>query len=119
MRTSVLFLLMLTFVWSCGSAPRRTQSRFGSEPTVKVTVENQNLLDMTVYVLSESHRERLGLVPSLNASVFYIPQRPVAGAASIQLLADPIGSTDTPVSQRFSVSSGEEIEMVITNTRSQ
>ncbi|MFQ6113608.1 MAG: hypothetical protein ACE5NG_05900 [bacterium] len=113
MRTSALVLIVVVFLCSCGSHTRQA----GKRPEVKTTlrVENQNLLDMTIYILRGTQRIRLGLVNSFTTRVFVIPENLVPLYTSLRLLADPVGARETPVSQELFFSPGEEVEMVISN----
>ncbi len=78
-----------------------------------VLVQNQALLDMTVYILRGSERIRLGTATGLRDTRFTIPQGIVFGATSLRFLADPIGSNRTPVSEEITVQEGEEIVLRI------
>lgn len=101
----------LAFVSACGS------SRSGSQATIRsetfVEVDNQALLDMTIYVVRGGQRVRLGMATGLSRSRFTIPSGIVFGSTSLRFLADPVGSTATPVSEEISVSEGETVVLRI------
>lgn len=113
MRPAAIILIALFVLSSCSPVTRQAGEQ--AEPTTRVRVENQRLLDMTIYILYDSQRVRLGTVPSLNTRVFVIPERLLTGVSSIRFLADPIGSRQAPVTQELTVFPGEEIELLITN----
>ena len=77
-----------------------------------VRVENRGLPDMTIYVVNQSQRIRLGIAPGLNVTTLRIPRDLVRGG-SVRFLADPVGSDRAPVSDEISVFPGDEIVLVI------
>jgi hypothetical protein len=88
-----------------------------NEPVVQdgttVTVENQNFLDMNVYVLDGAQRIRLGTVPGVSMRTLSIPERLVFGVSSLRFQVDPIGSAQAPVSQEITVRAGMALRLVI------
>lgn len=85
----------------------------GSRTTIRV--ENQNFLDMTVYVFRGSQRVRLGTVSGVSSRVFTIPQNLVFGATPLRFQADPVGSRSTAMSHEISVRPGDQVTMTIPN----
>jgi hypothetical protein len=84
-----------------------------SERTV-VRVENQGFSDMTIYVLrSGTQRIRLGLANGNRTTVFEIPRYLVSFPTSLRFVADPIGSSRTPVSDEIAVNPGDEVVLTI------
>jgi hypothetical protein len=77
-----------------------------------VRVENRAFTDMTIYIVHQSQRVRLGTVSALTTTTFPIPRQFVSGA-SVRFVADPLGSSRAPVSEEISVSPGDEIVLVI------
>ena len=86
--------------------------RVEPEPTT-VLVQNRNFSDMTIYVLRGGQRIRLGLANGNRATRFTIPSNLIFGIATLQFLADPVGSSRTPVSQEIRVTEGDEITLTI------
>jgi hypothetical protein len=76
-------------------------------------VDNQDVMDMNVYVIRSEQRVRLGTVPGLSQRVLKIPPALLGAGGSLQFLADPIGGTHTPVSEVMYVQPGEVVELVI------
>lgn len=113
MRTVAVVLTALFTVSACGTATRQTYKRAGTKTSVRV--ENQNQLDMTIFVIHESQRSRLGTVPSFSTRLFDIPDDYVSGATPLRFLADPVGSRQRPISQEITVTPGEQIELFIPN----
>jgi hypothetical protein len=111
MRISTPILVILIFLASC------TTSRHAGrkEPPTTVRVENQNFLDMKIYILRGAERIRLGTVTGNSTQILVIPQGLIVGASLVRFLADPIGGSQAPISQEIFVHPGEEIGLIITN----
>jgi len=95
----------------CTTAAGRRQA--AATPRTTVSVENQALLDMTIYVISGSQRIRLGTARGLNTTELTIPPSIVFGVSTLRFQADPIGGSRTPVSETISVSEGDEVVLRI------
>jgi len=109
-RTSIVAVCAILAACASGS---RAGSAVQEREATYVLVDNQAVLDMTVYALRGSQRIRLGTATGLSRTRFTLPRGIVFGATSLRFLADPIGSSRTPVSQEITVSEGEEIELRI------
>ncbi len=111
MRILTLIFVILLFLGSCSSASRKTRE-YDTGKT-RVRVENQNAIPMTIYVLKRSQRIRIGRVSAHETGVFSIPDDIVGSTAFVRLIADPVGSNRSPISEEFTVSPVDVIEMVI------
>lgn len=78
-----------------------------------VRVQNQNFLDMNVYVLRGGVRSRLGTATGNSTAVFTIPPSFVQTLTQLRFLADPIGGRGAPVSEEITVSPGDEVTLTI------
>ncbi len=111
MRRAILVLAV------CSVAACSNRGRPQSEPEPRaesaLRVENQNFLDVTVYALRGGQRVRLGVVPGLSSQVFFLPPNLVSLGTELQLLADPIGSNATAVSQTIYVRPGDVVQFII------
>jgi hypothetical protein len=96
---------------SCRSTGGAAPSAERSEAFVRV--ENRSMLDMTIYVLRGGERRRLGLVNALSTQVLSIPSVLVEGSGVLRFLADPIGSSRTPVSEEIFVRNGDVVQLII------
>lgn len=83
------------------------------QPQTTLRVDNQAVLDMTIYVLRGSERRRMGFAGALRVTLLPIPPGVVFGATPLRFIADPIGSTHAPVSEEITVSPGDEITLQI------
>jgi hypothetical protein len=103
MRSPGFVLLLLLVGWSvtgCMTGETRRAGDARTKDPVQVQVINENFLDMTIYAVGDGPRVRLGDVVGKNSSVFTIRPRQVSMAMGLQLFADPIGSTQTFLSEK-------------------
>ena len=78
-----------------------------------LTVNNQNFLDFTIYLISGGQRIRLGDARGNSRTKLTIPSQYLFGLTTVQFQADPIGGRRAPISQSINVSPGDEVELVI------
>jgi hypothetical protein len=76
-------------------------------------VENQGFSDMVIYAVSGAQRVRLGLATGNSTRSFTIPDYLIRGAGPLRFLADPIGSSRTPVSEEMTVQPGDVVSLTI------
>ena len=112
MKSAIAFLLAACLVTTaCASSGYNTKA--GAREPTTVVVDNQALLDMTIYVVRGAQRVRLGTATGLSKTRLTIPQGIVAGATTLRFLADPIGGNRQPVSEEVNVGEGDEIGLRI------
>lgn len=109
-RRITLGLILLASVAACASSGNQPETG-GVETTVQI--ENQNFLDMTVYVYEGGQRVRLGTVPGVSSRTFPIPERILFGISALRFEADPVGSQQTSFSDEIAISPGESLRLVI------
>src|SRR3954465_14625265 len=80
---------------------------------VTISVSNNNPLDMTVYVVNQSMRIRLGTVSTASTQRFTVQVHQVSPPGELQLLADPVGSRRTMTSEPIHVFGGQAIEWTL------
>jgi|SRR5690242_4191801 len=84
------------------------------EPEViTISVSNSNPLDMTVYVVNQSMRMRLGTVSTASTQRFTVSLHQISPTGELQLLADPVGSRRTFTSETIHVFAGQAVEWVL------
>jgi hypothetical protein len=115
MKTAITLLLAACLgITACASSGTNASS-VKPDPTT-VVVDNQALMDMTIYVYRGSQRLRLGLATGVSKTRFTIPQGIVMGMATLRFQADPIGSSRAPISEEITVSEGDEVGLRIPPT---
>ena len=78
-----------------------------------IVVDNQGLLDMTIYVLRGAQRVRLGTATAMSKTRLTVPASITNGVTSLRFIADPIGGTRNSVSEEITIAEGEEIGLLI------
>ena len=88
--------LVATAASGCARATRlaggSNDRTFCARSTATVYVQNDNWLDVVIYVVRGGSRYRLGEVSSVQSAVFEVPTAALGATNDIYLLADPIGS---------------------------
>ncbi|MEP7346541.1 MAG: hypothetical protein ABI877_14820 [Gemmatimonadaceae bacterium] len=108
-----LALVVLLTTTAAGCYKTKGGSVADQQARTTLTVDNQNFLDFTIYLIAGGQRIRLGLASGNHKSRFVIPAQYVFGATTLQFQADPIGGNRAPVSYPLSVSPGDEVELII------
>lgn len=96
----------LLIVSACYS---RNATQLANQPAAVLEVDNQGVLDMTVYVMRGAERVRLGIAGALRKTDLPIPNDMVFGASTLRFVGDPIGSNRNSVSDQITVSPGDTV----------
>jgi hypothetical protein len=109
-RCCTLVLAITSIGCRTGNASRKT-----NEGRVRTTidVQNQDFNDMTVYVIVNGARTRLGIAPGSKTTVLTIPEYLLTGTSFVRFVCDPIGGNRTPVTEEVDVTPGDQLVMVI------
>jgi len=100
---------------ACAPAMKNTEDvALGNEQTMLV-VQNYNWTDMTLYVLRDGTRARIGSVTGLGQGRFRLSDALVGGAGDIRILADPLGAGERFVSHPLTILPGQEIRLRLEN----
>ncbi len=105
-------LLALMLLSACGSTKEQAD-----EPGATVKVTNRNWLSMEIYVVGQSQRVRLGRVGAGKSKQLTIPAHLLSGATPLRFEMESSGPQRDVLSEEFIVAPGEEIILVIPNTR--
>ena len=112
----VLPTLLLALVASAPlAACSRKPAADAPMPEVAATlrVENRAFSDMVIYLITAAgSRQRLGTVSGNSTGRFTLP-RSATSFGNVRFLADPIGSSRTPVSEEIPVHPGDEVVLEI------
>jgi hypothetical protein len=100
---------------ACGARTMQTSAGdVAPDSATAVIVDNQGLLDMTIYLLEGgSVRRRLGTASGLRKTRIPISSTIVGNGRELQFVADPIASRGNSVSQRIFVRRGDEVMLTI------
>lgn len=113
MRITLSICIIFMLLFSCHTSARQGDDE--GRPITTLHVENQNILDMKIYLVRGAERIRIGTVIGNGTEIFVIPRGIIVSAGLVRFLAEPIGSNQSPISQEISVRPGQEIELIITN----
>lgn len=109
-RIATIVVLALGVSFCSRMAPTGT-----AEPTEQtvLVVDNQSTLQVTVYVLRDSQRQRIGVANALTSTRLRIPDNLVFGPTSLRFEVHPLGSRAEPISEQITVSPGTEVRLII------
>lgn len=97
---------------SCAPAVRQAPTYGMAASSIAVTVTNDNWLDVVVYAVRGSMRVRIGEVTGNSSSQLRIPASVVV-ANEVRLLVDPIGSTETYLSDPINVDTDQRVQLTV------
>lgn len=81
---------------------------------VRVQVENQNWSTVHVYVVAGGQIQSLGQLSSQNTETWEVPAGMLGGRKDIRLMADPIGSRESFLSDPILIEPGDLVEWTLT-----
>lgn len=114
---SLLALLLVLAAPACARSTTATTSQGANadqNAPAYVRVENRAFTDMNIFVLrSGGQRIRLGLVSGASNATFTIPQGLLFGTTALRFMADPVGSSRTPISEEIGVRPGDTVTLTI------
>lgn len=83
---------------------------------VAVAVDNQNFLDMDVFIVRGGQRIRIGSVPGLTQRILTLRPDMVGYVTEMQFEVHPIGGRGNPISETITVHPGDVIHLTIPPT---
>ena len=113
MRPLLLLCAALIVTAACSSHRRRAATDSGPPPDVTLQVTNHNFLDVTVFVLHDGQRLRIGLVTGSTTQSFVLPGRMVALSHELALLGHAVGSPLFARTETIIVRPGQRIEWTL------
>lgn len=111
-----LAVLIALFVLFTGCFSKSEIPDEKATPGASVEVDNRDWPDVTIYIIKNGTKYRLGEVSGYSRRVFPIEPH-FLNAPTLQFQADPVGSTAQPISQEIEVRPGEEVVLTIMNFR--
>ena len=104
--------LLLGVAPACSTLKQQPDVANQTGPTI-LEVDNRGFVDMTIYVVRNSQRIRLGSATGNQKTQLVIPANVVTGISTLRFIADPIGSNRNSVSEEISVVPGDRIGLLI------
>jgi len=109
---AVGLLAVAALLDACASAPTPDPFRRTSPAAqgLSITVENDNVLDVRIYLLRGSVPIPIGSVGSAERRVFRLSSAELGHMGDIRLMADPLGSEERYVTNVIQVAPGQRLE---------
>ena len=80
---------------------------------IPLKVTNHNWLDVTIYVLHDGQRTRIGSVTGSSTQDFTLPRRLLGQSHELALLGEAIGSPDFARTELLNIQPGQYIEWTL------
>ena len=106
-------LPLLFFTLAAGACHRGAVAPINPQAEVAVSVDNQNFLDMNVFLIRGGQRIRLGTVPGLSSRILMVRPDLIGYGTELQFELHPIGGRSNPVTETISVHPGDVIQLTI------
>ena len=85
----------------------------GTAGSITVRVVNHAWLDITVFLLQGTHRDRIGVATASATSTFQIPLRQFSAGAEYRLYGDPVGSRQAVRSEPLHAQDGDVVTWTV------
>jgi hypothetical protein len=110
-RNRLALFSAIALLAACAPAKGRSSS-LAPAADVYVMVSNQNWLDIDVFAVRGASRIRIGQVTGSGSARLKIPANAIVGG-QIQLMADPIGSSERYVTEVITVAPDQRVELTV------
>jgi hypothetical protein len=97
-----------------GSTPA-TPADTAPDAEWSLTVINRHSLDVSLFVITDGQRARVGSVPASATETFVLPPRMIGSSRSVQLEATAIGSPRRARSEALVIRGGQHVEWTLQN----
>jgi hypothetical protein len=104
---------LLLVALAAAACHRGTIASINPQAEVAVTVDNQNFLDMNVFVIRGGQRIRLGTVPGLTSRILMVRPDLIGYGTELRFELHPIGGRSNPVTETITVHPGDVIHLTI------
>jgi hypothetical protein len=100
--------VLLLLSTACAGKQKETTQPLPTGPT-SLRIENQNWLDVNIYVVHDGQRSRLGAATAARTTELAIPPTLLGQLGAIRLMADPVGSSQAITSPTVVVKPGTRL----------
>src|SRR5256886_6010240 len=104
---------LLLFALAAAACHRGAVAPIDPRAEVAVTVDNQNFLDMNVFLIRGGQRIRLGTVPGLSSRILMVRPDLIGYGTELRFELHPIGGRSNPASATISVRPADVIQLTI------
>jgi hypothetical protein len=98
---------------ACASGSGQAVMDSPARSSTRLVVQNNNFLDVAVYLMTGGSRMRLGTVRSNSTEQFRIPEAMAMGTSTLVVQADPIGSSIVYTSDPIPVYPGARVQLSV------
>ncbi len=104
---------LLLFTLAAAACHRGAVAPINPQAEVAVSVDNQNFLDMNVFLIRGGQRIRLGTVPGLSSRILMVRPELVGYGTELRFELHPIGGRSNPISETITVRPGDVVQLTI------
>lgn len=110
-----IWILILVATGGCifGRKAADLSAEAGGSEDVPLQVINRNWLDVTVYVIHDGQRTRVGVAGGSEQTAMVLPAHLLGVGRELQLYGDPIGSSERTVTEVLVVQPGQFIQWLL------
>jgi hypothetical protein len=108
-----VLVVLTAALLACGPHRGGPAARAEAPADVTLQVTNHNFLDVTVFVVHDGARLRVGLVTGSSTQSFTLPGRMVALSHELALVGEPVGSRAVARTETLLVQPGQRIEWTL------
>jgi hypothetical protein len=116
LRSAVLPLGLTLAVVACFLGKKESPAAAPRSEDVPVLIVNHHWLDVTIYVIHDGQRTRLGVAGGTAETQMMLPSRLLGVGRDIQLYGDPIGSSERALTEVIVVQPGQFVEWLLEPT---
>lgn len=116
MRRAARALVVLAVVAGLAAGCGRNKVEDDADPEADpyaptpLTVDNNNWLDVVIFVFHDGELSRVGTVTAASSTNFFLPSWMIGQSRNIRLLGDPIGSDASVRTETIHIQPGQFIE---------
>lgn len=113
MRRVLAWAVPFVLIAACGGGAAPSPSPAPQSGALKtiLKVENLTFMDLSIYVLRDNRRQRLGRSTANTTTHFVIPASFVESPRSLRFITDPVGPRREAISQDVMVAPGDTVFM--------
>jgi hypothetical protein len=108
-----LLVLIVVVLAAAGCWGRKKPTSVEPSAPATLHVENRHWLDVDLYAIQSGHRMRLGSITATSTKDFAFPPSVTRQLAPIQLLAAPVGSPRSLVTESIVVKPGTRVDWTL------
>lgn len=111
----LLLVVVTSTVLGCRHRPPPPEEEAvaASNAEIAIQVNNHNFLDITIYLIHNGGRLRVGIATGTSSATFFLNPRVIGHGGELRLLGDPIGSSEQVFTETLHVQPGSYIEWTL------